>query len=80
MMTSPGSGTLRIVLAGAVALLVSRGWDLPEAGVAYVAAGLAAVFGALLIWGRPKILARERLAHTVIDSVLVGALVAVTGG
>ena len=68
------------MLAGAVALLVSRGWDLPEAGVAYVAAGLAAVFGALLIWGRPKILARERLAHTVIDSVLVGALVAVTGG
>ena len=80
MMTSPRSGTLRIALAGVVALLVSRGWALPEAGVAYLAAGLAAVFGGLLIWGRPKVLARERLAHTVIDSALVGALVAGTGG
>ncbi len=80
MMTSPRSGTLRIALAGVVALLVSRGWTLPEAGVAYLAAGLAVLFGVLLIWGRPKILVRERLAHTVIDSVLVGAVVAGTGG
>jgi HD-GYP domain-containing protein (c-di-GMP phosphodiesterase class II) len=63
-----------------VALLVSRGWTLPEAGAAYLATGLAAAFGGLLIWGRPKLLVRERLAHTVIDSALVGALVAGTGG
>jgi HD-GYP domain-containing protein (c-di-GMP phosphodiesterase class II) len=48
--------------------------------VAYLAAGLAVVFGALLIWGRPKILARAGLARTVVDSALVGALVAGTGG
>jgi diguanylate cyclase (GGDEF)-like protein/putative nucleotidyltransferase with HDIG domain len=63
-----------------VALLVSREWSLPEAGAAYVAAGLAAVFGALLVLGRPEILLRERLAHTVVDSVLVGVVVATTGG
>jgi diguanylate cyclase (GGDEF)-like protein len=79
MAASPGAGTLRIVLAGVVALLVSRGWSLPEAGAAYLAAGLAAVFGVLLILGRPGILLRERLAHTALDSVLVGALVAGTG-
>ena len=71
---------MRIALATAVALLVSRGWTLPGAWVAYLAAGLAAVFGALLIWGRPKILVREGLAHPVVDSALVGALVAGTGG
>jgi diguanylate cyclase (GGDEF)-like protein/putative nucleotidyltransferase with HDIG domain len=81
MMASPRAGTFRIALAGMVAaLLVSWGWSLPEARVAYVAAGLAAVFGVLLILGRPEILLRERLAHTVLDSVLVGALVAGTGG
>ena len=53
---------------------------LAEAWVAYLALGLEAIFGALLILGRPKVLSRERLAHTVIDSALVGALVAGTGG
>jgi putative nucleotidyltransferase with HDIG domain len=70
----------RVALAGVVALLMSRVWPLAEAWVAYLALGLAALFGALLISGRPEILARERLAQTVIDSVLLCALVAGTGG
>src|SRR3712207_2046743 len=80
MMASPGAGAFRIAVAGIAALLMSRAWSLSEAGVAYLAVGLAVVFGALLIWGRPEILLRERLAHTVLDSVLISVLVAVTGG
>jgi diguanylate cyclase (GGDEF)-like protein len=80
MTTSRGVGAFRIALAGVVALLVSRAWSLPGAGVAYLAVGLAVVFGVLLIWGHPEILVRERLAHIVLDTVVVGALVAGTGG
>jgi hypothetical protein len=80
MMSYPRSGLLRVALAGVTALLVSRGWALAEAWVAYLALGLEAIFGALLILGRPKVLSRERLAHTVIDSALVGVLVVGTGG
>jgi HD-GYP domain-containing protein (c-di-GMP phosphodiesterase class II) len=80
MMIYPRSGLFRVALAGVTALLVSRGWALAEAWVAYLALGLEAIFGVLLILGRPKVLSRERLAHTVIDSALVGALVAGTGG
>jgi diguanylate cyclase (GGDEF)-like protein len=61
-------------------LLVSRAWPLPGAWVAYLALCLMAVFGVLLIARRPEILSRERLAHTVLDSVLISALVAGTGG
>ena len=70
----------RVALAGIVALLVSVGWSMPEAWIAYLAAGLAAAFGGLLILGRPDVLLREKLAHTALDAVLVGALVAGTGG
>jgi diguanylate cyclase (GGDEF)-like protein len=80
MMVPLRAGVLRIVLAGVVALLVSLGWTLPEAAPAYAAAGLAAVFGVFLVWGHPRVLVQERLAHTVLDSVLVAALVAGTGG
>jgi HD-GYP domain-containing protein (c-di-GMP phosphodiesterase class II) len=79
-MTSTRSGMFRVALAGVIALLVSRAWSPAEAWVAYLALALAAVFGALLIAGRPAILSREKVAHTVIDSALVGALVAGTGG
>jgi diguanylate cyclase (GGDEF)-like protein len=79
-MASSGAGAFRIALAGVVALLVSRVWSLPETGAAYLAVGLAVIFGVLLILSRPEILVRERLAHTVLDSVLVGALVTGTGG
>jgi diguanylate cyclase (GGDEF)-like protein len=78
--SSPRAGLLRIALAGVLALLVSRAGAMPGAWVAYLALGLMAVFGGLLILGRPGILSRERFAHTVLDSVLVGALVAGTGG
>ena len=61
-------------------MLVSRAWSTPGAWVAFLALGLMAVFGVLLIARRPEILARERLAHTVLDSVLISALVAGTGG
>ncbi len=79
-MASPRAGLLRVALAGVVALLVSRAWPLAEAGGAYLAAGIALIFGALLIVGRPEILLRERLVRTVLDSLLIGVLIAYTGG
>jgi diguanylate cyclase (GGDEF)-like protein len=78
--TSPKAGLLRVALAGAVALLMSRSWPLPDAGGAYLAAGIALVFGALLSVGRPEILVREGLVRTAADSVLVSILIAYTGG
>lgn len=77
---TPRAGLLRIALAVAVALLVSLAWTPAEVGGVYLAAALAAVFGALSIAGRPESLLRERLARVVADSALVGVLVAYTGG
>ena len=79
-MTFPRTGIFRVALAGVLALLVGWAWSPAEAWVAYLALGLAAIFGALLILGRPRILARETLTHAVLDFALVGALVAGTGG
>src|SRR5215213_10810425 len=75
---SPGAGLIRVALAGAVALMLALAF--PEAGVAYLAAGLALLFGMFLILGRPAILWRERLVRVFLDSVLVGVLVVSTGG
>src|SRR5918997_2968100 len=75
---SPGAGLIRVALAGAVALTLVLAF--PEAGVAYLAAGLALLFGMFLIVGRPAILVRERLVSVLLDSALVGVLVAYTGG
>src|ERR671911_2208756 len=75
---SPGAGLIRVALAGAVALMLALAF--PEAGVAYLAAGLALLFGMFLIVGRPAILVRERLVSVFLDSALVGVLVAFTGG
>jgi diguanylate cyclase (GGDEF)-like protein len=76
--TSPRAGLLRIALAGIVALLLSSA--LPGAEGAYLAVGLALLFGMSLIAGRPAVLLRERLVHVVLDSVLIGVLIAYTGG
>ncbi len=79
-MASPRAGLLRVALAVVIALLVSRAWPLAEVGGAYLAAGIAVVFGALLTVGRPEILLRERLVPTVLDSLLISVLIAYTGG
>ena len=75
---SPRAGLIRVVLAGFVALMLS--WAFPGAVGAYLAAGLALLFGISLIVGSPEILLRERLVRVFLDSALVGALVAYTGG
>ena len=74
----PWAGLLRVALGGAVflMLLVAGPWT---AG-AYAAAGLAMIFGALLAAGRPRSLSRESAAHVAADSLLIGLLVASTGG
>src|SRR5215210_1913699 len=75
---SPGVGLIRVALAGAVALMLALAF--PGAGVAYLAAGLALLYGVFMIAGRPAILLRERLVRVFLDSALVGVLVVSTGG
>ncbi len=75
----PWAGLLRVALA-VVTLLLLVSAVLPGGVVAYLAAGLALAFGVLLVVGRPRVLVRERAAHAVLDSALIGALVASTGG
>ena len=69
-----------MALAAVVAVLLVQGW--PPAGmeVAYLAAGLAFLLGMFSALGRPEVLLRERLVRVFLDSVLVGVLVASTGG
>jgi HD-GYP domain-containing protein (c-di-GMP phosphodiesterase class II) len=67
-----------VALAGIVALMLALAF--PGAGFAYLAAGLALLFGVFLIAGRPAILLRERLVRVFLDSALVGVLVVSTGG
>jgi HD-GYP domain-containing protein (c-di-GMP phosphodiesterase class II) len=75
---SPRAGLIRVALAGAVALMLALAF--PGAGVAYLAPGLALLFGMFLIVGWPAILVRESLVRVFLDSALVGVLVAFTGG
>src|SRR5215218_4188486 len=75
---SPRAGLIRVALAGFVALILA--WAFPGAVGAYLAAGLALLFGMFLIVGWPAILLRERLVRVFLDSALVGVLVAYTGG
>ena len=77
-LASPRAGLIRVALAVVVALMLA--WAFPGAGGAYLAAGLALLFGACFIVGRPEILLRERLVRVFLDSALVGVLVAYTGG
>src|SRR5215208_3144143 len=75
---SPGAGLIRVALAGIVALMLALAF--PGAGFAYLAAGLALLFGVFLIAGRPAILLRVMLVHVLLHFALVGVLVAYTGG
>jgi HD-GYP domain-containing protein (c-di-GMP phosphodiesterase class II) len=75
---SPRAGLIRMALTGIVALMLA--WAFPGAVGAYLAAGLALLFGVCLILGWPAILLRERLVSVILDSALVGVLVAYTGG
>jgi diguanylate cyclase (GGDEF)-like protein/putative nucleotidyltransferase with HDIG domain len=77
---SPRAGLLRVALAVVLALLLIQGWALPGAVGAYLAVGLALLFGMAVIVGRPAILLRERLVRVVLDSMLIGVLIAYTGG
>jgi HD-GYP domain-containing protein (c-di-GMP phosphodiesterase class II) len=75
---SPRAGLIRVALTGVVALMLA--WAFPGAEGAYLAAGLALLFGVFLIVGWPAILLRERLVRVFLDSAFVGVLVAYTGG
>ncbi|MDQ4128256.1 MAG: HD domain-containing protein [Actinomycetota bacterium] len=77
---TPRAGLLRIALAAAVALLVGWAWPRSEVGLVYLAAGLAAIFGALSLVGRPQVPLRDGLVRVALDCALVGVLVAYTGG
>src|SRR5919112_1219483 len=75
---SPRAGQIRMAITGIVALMLV--WAFPGARGAFLAAGLALLFGMFLILGWPAILLRERLVRVFLDSALVGVLVAYTGG
>lgn len=79
MTALPTLGLIRAALA--LALLPVLAWASPGVGpAAFLSAGLALVFGTLLAAGWPRVLAREPLALVVLDSLLVGLLVAGTDG
>jgi diguanylate cyclase (GGDEF)-like protein len=67
-----------MAITGIVALMLV--WAFPGARGAFLAAGLALLFGMFLTLGWPAILLRERLVRVFLDSALVGVLVAYTGG
>jgi HD-GYP domain-containing protein (c-di-GMP phosphodiesterase class II) len=75
---SPGAGLIRVVLSGIVGLMLALAF--PGAGVAYLAPGLALLFGMFLIVGWPAILVRESLVRVFLDTAIIGVLVAYTGG
>ena len=77
---SRGAGLLRMGLAVAVAVLLSQGWPLAGMEGAYLAVGLVFLLGACQVLGWPGILLRGRLVRVLLDCVLVGVLVAYTGG
>src|SRR5215208_1825976 len=75
---SPRAGLIRVALSGIVGLMLALAF--PGAGVAYLAPGLALLFGVFLIVGWHAILVRESLVRVFLDTALVGVLVAYTGG
>lgn len=73
------AGLARVALA--LVLIPILAWNSPGAGpVAFLSAGLALFFGVLLAAGRPRVLTREPLMVVALDSLLIGLLVAGTGG
>lgn len=76
-MPNPTAGLGRAALAG---VLLANLAATAAGPVAFLAAGLALFYGILLTTGRPRILAREPLAQALLDALLVGLLVAGTGG
>ena len=74
---SPRAGLIRVALSGIVGLMLALAF--PGAGVAYLAPGLALLFGMFLIVGWPAILVRESLVRVFLDTALVGVLVVYTG-
>src|SRR5215218_333100 len=77
-LASPTAGLLRVALTVIVALMLALAF--PRAVGAYLTVGLALLLGACVIVGWPAILLRERLVRILVDSALVGMLVAFTGG
>ena len=77
---APKAGLLRIALAGAVVVLMATTQPPSGAPGAYLAAGLALVFGVLLVFERPGFLVRAEFARPLVDSVLLCVLIAGTGG
>ena len=73
----PTAGLARAVLAGVLFPILAATAAGPAA---FLAAGLALAYGVLLVIGRPRALAREPLAQVLIDALLVGLLMAGTGG
>src|SRR5215210_3950142 len=75
---SSRAGLMRVALTVIVALMLALAF--PGALGAYLAVGLALLFGGCLILGWPPILLHERLVRILVDAALVGMLVALTGG
>ena len=76
----PKAGLSRVALAGVVGLLLAGGWATGGTTLAYLAAALAAAFGAILALRRPRALPGGRLVHLLLDSLLITVLVSDTGG
>ena len=77
--TSPAAGVARVALA--VLLIAVLAWAAPGAGpIAFIAAGGILLAGVLLIAGWPPVLLRAPLAPVALDALLLGLLVAGTGG
>ena len=70
----------RIVVTGLVAASLAGEWAPMEAPSAYVAVGLALVYGGLVAAGRPAVIFRDGFVGVLVDSVLISMLVAGTGG
>ena len=77
--TSPAAGVARVALAVLLFAILARAS--PDAGaLALICAGAFLLVGVLLIVGWPRALSRAPLAPVALDALLLGLLVAGTGG